>query len=196
VIARQTPDPVEPRRRQVSPEGNPFAALFGEQARGFGPIFVTKRGDDALRSGRTQIDHVNGFRRPVMRTMRPMMIALLFAAVLPANSSAQGDKKPVDLTGRWSFSVQSDVGTGTPGVTFAQKGDSISGRYSSQSLGERDFTGTFKDGKVEFGFSAEVQGQQFSMWFSGTMDGADAMKGSIDFGGMATGTFSGKRQKP
>ena len=131
-----------------------------------------------------------------MRAMRTMMTALLFAAVLPANTSAQGDKKPVDLTGKWSFSVQSELGTGTPGVTIAQKGDSISGRYSSQALGERDFTGTFKDGKVEFGFSAEVQGQQFSMWFSGTMDGPDAMKGAIDFGGMATGTFSGKRQKP
>lgn len=90
--------------------------------------------------------------------------------------------------------MQSDVGTGTPTVTFTQKGDSLTGRYSSQSLGERDFTGTLKEGKIEFGFSAEVQGQAFSMSFSGTLDGSDAMKGSIDFGGMATGTFTGKRQ--
>ena len=92
--------------------------------------------------------------------------------------------------------MQTDAGSGTPTVTFKQQGDSLSGHYSSQALGERDFTGTFKDGKISFAFSAEVQGQQFTMSFSGTMDGPDAMKGSVDLGGMATGTFSGKRQKP
>src|SRR5207244_3597560 len=104
--------------------------------------------------------------------------------------------KKADITGKWTFSVQSDVGTGTPTVTFAQKGDTISGRYSSQALGERDFTGTFKDGKINFGFNAEAGGQSFSMAFAGTVADNDNMSGSIDFAGMATGTFSGKRQKP
>lgn len=133
-----------------------------------------------------------------MRFLRTAIAATLAAVVLaglPARTNAQEPKK-ADITGRWSFSVQSEAGTGTPTVTFKQAGDSISGRYSSQALGERDFAGTLKDGKIEFGFSAEVQGQQFSMSFSGTYDGADSMTGSIDFGGMATGTFSAKRIKP
>jgi hypothetical protein len=130
-----------------------------------------------------------------MRAMRTLMGGFLFAAALPVIASAQGDKKP-DVTGKWSFTVESEVGSGTPTVTFAQKGDSLSGRYSSQALGERDFTGTFKDGKINFGFSADAGGQVFSMSFSGALDGNDLMKGSIDFGGMASGTFIGKRQKP
>jgi len=132
-----------------------------------------------------------------MRPARTLMLALLAtaAAAWPASVRAQGDAKP-DLTGKWTFTVQTDAGSGTPTVTFKQQGDSLSGHYSSQALGERDFTGTFKDGKISFAFSAEVQGQQFTMSFSGTMDGPDAMKGSVDLGGMATGTFSGKRQKP
>jgi len=129
-----------------------------------------------------------------MRHTRTLMLAMLITAALPAIAGAQAEKKP-DLTGRWQFSVQSDAGSGSPTVTFAQKGDSLTGRYSSQALGERDFTGTFKDGKISFSFDAEVGGQQFTMSFSGTMDGPDAMKGSIDFSGMATGTFTGKRQK-
>lgn len=134
-----------------------------------------------------------------MRLPRLLLLALLAllattAAAWPGSLRAQGDAKP-DITGKWLFSVQSDAGSGTPTVTFKQQGDSISGRYSSQVLGERDFTGTLKDGKIAFGFSAEVQGQQFSMSFSGAMDGPDAMKGTIDFGGMGSGTFSGKRQK-
>ena len=115
---------------------------------------------------------------------------------LATSVGAQGaPAEKVDISGKWSFSVQTDAGSGTPTVTFKQKGDSLSGRYSSQVLGERDFTGTIKNGKVDFGFTADVQGQQFVMNFSGAMDGADAMKGSIDLGGMAGGTFTAKRQK-
>lgn len=130
-----------------------------------------------------------------MRSTRTLMLALVCAAALPAALRAQGDAK-LDVTGKWSFTVESPAGTGTPTVTFTQKGDSISGRYSSQALGEKDFTGTLKAGKIEFSFPAESGGQAFVMAFSGTMDGADAMKGAIDFSGLATGSFAGKRQKP
>ena len=131
-----------------------------------------------------------------MRVLRTVLGLLAFAILLPAELRAQGEKKPVNVTGKWSFTVTSDVGSGTPTVTFTQKGDSLTGRYSSQALGEREFAGTLKDGKIAFGFSAESGGQAFSMSFSGTLDGSDAMKGTIDFAGMATGTFTGKRQVP
>lgn len=121
-------------------------------------------------------------------------MALVIAA-LPAIAQGQGtEEKKFDVTGKWAFTVQSDVGTGTPAVTFKQVGDTISGRYSSQSLGERDFTGTLKNGKIEFSFTAETGGQAFTMSFSGTVESKDAMKGAIDFSGFATGTFTGKRQ--
>lgn len=131
-----------------------------------------------------------------MRALRTLLGMFAFAALMPAALYAQADKKPVDVTGKWSFTVTSDLGSGTPTVTFQQKGDSLTGRYSSSALGERDFNGTLKDGKINFGFSAEAGGQAFSMSFSGTLDGKDAMQGSIDFGGMANGTFTGKRQPP
>lgn len=130
-----------------------------------------------------------------MRTIRTLLVALLCATILPASLRAQGDKK-FDITGKWSFTVESPAGTGTPTVTFTQKGDSISGHYISQALGDHPFTGTLTGGKIEFSFPAESGGQQFIMAFSGVMDGADAMKGAIDFSGMATGGFAGKRQKP
>ncbi len=132
-----------------------------------------------------------------MRFARDLRHALVaFAVVLAAAPLHAQDKKAPDLTGRWQFTVQSEVGTGTPMVTFRQKGDTLTGRYSSQALGERDFTGTFKDGKVAFSFDAESGGQAFTMSFSGKLDSDDAMSGSIDFSGFATGTFTGKRIKP
>jgi len=121
---------------------------------------------------------------------------ILAAALIVAPAAALAQSAAGDISGKWSFSVQSEAGTGTPTVTFVQKGDSISGRYSSQALGERDFTGTVKDGKLTFAFTAELQGQQFTMTFSGTVESKDAMKGTIDFSGMATGTFTAKRAAP
>lgn len=123
--------------------------------------------------------------------MRVAILLLLTATALSAQAPA-----PPNITGAWSFTVNTDAGSGTPTVTFKQQADSLTGHYSSQVLGEHDFKGTLKDGKIAFSFSADVQGQQFTMSFSGTMDGADAMKGTVDLGGMATGTFTAKRQKP
>jgi hypothetical protein len=135
-----------------------------------------------------------------MRATRLLSAAVAMLMIAVSISHAQAAPKPadkIDLVGKWAFNVQSDVGSGTPTVTISsQKGDSISGRYSSQALGEHDFTGTYKDGKIAFGFSAEAGGQAFSMSFAGTVDNVDEMKGSIDFAGMATGTFYGKRVKP
>jgi hypothetical protein len=147
------------------------------------------------------VTHLNIYRRQMMRIARALFASLVLAAIVPTFARAQAEPKPadkkIDLTGKWAFTVQSDVGNGTPTVTFSsQKGDSISGRYSSQALGEHDFVGTFKDGKLAFGFTAEAGGQSFSMSFAGKVDNNDEMTGSIDFAGMATGSFYGKRVKP
>ena len=125
------------------------------------------------------------------------LLALVACATLAAPLAAQ-DSKPdtakVDITGAWSFTVQSPAGTGNPSVIFKQQGDSISGTYRSQALGNHDFKGTLKAGKIQFAFDAESGGQAFVMAFSGTVDSKTSMKGSIDFSGMATGAFSGLKQ--
>jgi hypothetical protein len=129
-----------------------------------------------------------------MRRLQTFLTIAAFALVaLPISARAQAEKK-TDLTGKWLFTVTSDVGTGTPTVTFKQTGDSLSGHYSSQTFGEVDFKGTFKDQKIVFTINATADGNAFAVTYSGTMDGADAMKGTVDFAGMASGTFSSKRQ--
>ena len=129
-----------------------------------------------------------------MRRLQTFLtIAALALIALPVSARAQADKK-TDLTGKWLFTVTSDVGTGTPTVTFKQTGDSLTGHYSSQTFGEVDFKGTFKEQKVVFTINATADGNAFAVTYSGTMDGADAMKGTVDFAGMAGGTFSAKRK--
>jgi len=126
--------------------------------------------------------------------------AVLFAAVLtiaaPTVAAAQAEKPApkTDLTGKWQFTVNTENGTGTPTVTLKQVGDTLTGRYSSQVLGEADLKGTVKDGKIDFTFRAEVQGTALVVTYTGTVVSNDSLKGSLSLGELGSGTFTAKRQ--
>ena len=118
------------------------------------------------------------------------LVSLVFAASVPV--TAQGSK--VDVTGKWTFTVQTDAGTGTPTVTLKQDGEKLTGHYSSQTLGEADLTGSVKGQDIKISFSVDAQGTSLNVTYTGTIESKDAMKGNVDLGGMATGTFTAKRQ--
>jgi hypothetical protein len=106
-------------------------------------------------------------------------------------AAAQGEK--VDVTGAWAFTIETANGSGTPSVTFKQDGEKLTGHYSSQVLGERDFTGTVKGNKIDFVVEAEIQGQAVKVTYSGTVE-KDTMKGKVVLGELGEGTFTGKRK--
>ena len=114
-------------------------------------------------------------------------------ALRPAPSAAQGTAK-VDVSGKWLLSVSTSAGTGTPTLTLTQRGDSLTGHYSSQALGEADVKGTVKGQAISMTVNVEVQGTPITVTYAGTVDTSDSMKGTVDIGGQATGTFTGKRQ--
>ena len=125
--------------------------------------------------------------------VKQMLIVLCVAAFASTALAGQGAR--VDVTGKWQFTVQTDAGTGTPTVTLKQDGEKLTGHYSSETLGEADLTGSVKGNDVKFSFSASLQGQSVPVAYSGTLDGKDSMKGTIDIaGGMASGTFTAKKQ--
>jgi hypothetical protein len=128
--------------------------------------------------------------RSLWRLILPVLV--LATASLPSTGAAQSNPN-VDLTGKWLFTVNTDGGSGTPTVTLTQKGDSLTGHYSSQLLGEAALKGTVKDGKFSFALQANVQGTAVTVTYTGTIESKDALKGSVDLGGMASGTFTAKR---
>src|SRR3954471_23103243 len=99
-----------------------------------------------------------------------IVVALL--ALAPCAATAQAGAK-IDVTGKWLFSVTTDAGTGTPTVTLKQQGDSLSGHYSSQALGEADLKGTVKDKKITFTFRVELQGTPLTVNYAGTVESND-----------------------
>jgi hypothetical protein len=120
-----------------------------------------------------------------MKNLFTLIVVLLFAAL---SLSAQAP----NLTGKWVLDVQTDAGSGTPTVTLKQDGEKLTGHYSGQ-LGESDLTGSIKGNSFSFAFAGDAQGQQFKVTYTGTAE-KDTMKGTVDLGGLASGTFTGKKQ--
>jgi hypothetical protein len=128
---------------------------------------------------------------PPCKTGAIVAAALIVTAALATRAAAQAK---VDVTGKWLFTVETSAGPGTPTVTLKQDGEKLTGHYSSQTLGEADLTGTVRGQSVNFTFDADLQGTLVKVTYAATIENKDAMKGTIDIGGLATGTFTAKRQ--
>jgi hypothetical protein len=128
----------------------------------------------------------------VVKTIRQ---AALFVAIFSlAVAFAYAGQAKTDISGQWTFEVVTDAGTGTPTVTFKQDGEKLTGHYSSQTLGEADLTGTVKGTDVTFNFMADLQGNAVPVTYKATIESPTSMKGTIDIGGLAGGTFTGKKK--
>jgi hypothetical protein len=114
------------------------------------------------------------------------------AAVLVPFLAVTGDEP--DVTGTWTMTVETSMGSGNPTFTLTQKGEDITGSYKGR-FGEAPVTGTIKGNQVTLTFSVSAQGQEIKMDYIGTVEG-DAMAGKVVFGGFGEGTFKGTRVRP
>lgn len=125
-----------------------------------------------------------------MNTLMRSLVALVAAVALlaPAHLGGQG----TNVTGEWAFTVQTDQGGGTPAITFKQDGETLTGKYNGQ-LGTADLTGTLKGNDITFNFTIDVQGQAAPVTYKGTVE-KNTMKGTMDIGGMVSGTFTATKK--
>lgn len=115
-----------------------------------------------------------------------------------ASAKADGAKPPaagaLDVTGTWEIQVTTSTISASPTMTLEQEGDKITGQYHSQQYGQFPLTGTMKDGKVDLTFVMTVEGNNLNVSYSGTVD-KDGMKGTVKYGDLMDGTFTGARKK-
>jgi uncharacterized protein (DUF2147 family) len=126
-----------------------------------------------------------------MRAVRRAGVAIAAIALTAAVAAAQAAK--VDLTGKWTFNVQTDAGSGTPAVTLKQDGEKLTGHYVGQ-LGDVDLAGSVKGNEFSFSFSSDLQGNKLDVTYTGTIESKDALKGTMTMGGFGNGSFTAKRQ--
>jgi hypothetical protein len=117
----------------------------------------------------------------------------LAAAILFLSSLAVAQSGGANLTGAWTFTVETSAGAGMPTITLKQDGQNLTGHYSGQ-LGEADLAGTVKGQDVTFKFDVDAQGMKLTCTYTGTIENKVALKGTVDIAGLAEGTFTAKRQ--
>lgn len=126
------------------------------------------------------------------RMGRRAMAAALLAAV--AGFGTIGRAQSVNVAGDWTFSVQTDQGSGTPAISFTQDGETLTGTYAG-TFGSATLKGTVKGSAIEFSFTADAQGQAVDNVYKGTVE-KDTMKGTVAIaGGQLNGTFTASRKK-
>ncbi len=120
---------------------------------------------------------------------------LLTAGTVLAVASAPAVAQTANVAGAWTMEVTTDAGgTTTPSMTLQQDGTTLTGRYTSETLGDADVTGTVEGSKVTINFTADLQGQEVPVTYVATLGADGVLTGTIDLaGGLATGTFTARR---
>jgi hypothetical protein len=116
----------------------------------------------------------------VQRNVLFFTVLAIVIAALPAAAA--------DVTGKWTFSVQLDMGSGSPTFVFQQDGEKLTGTYSGQA-GEAQLTGTVEGNQIQFSFESTFG----TVTYEGTIEDDGTMKGTADYGGQAGGTWTAKR---
>lgn len=117
-----------------------------------------------------------------MKNLQHAFLALSILAITLAFSFPMAD-----LTGKWTLSVETDMGSGNPTFELKQAADGkITGKYTGQ-LGDSELTGLIKADDT-FHIEFEIQGNKIE--YDGKAEG-DKISGKVVLGTMASGTFSG-----
>src|SRR3990172_7652255 len=116
---------------------------------------------------------------------RPILVAAAFIALVVGLGAAQQS-----VAGKWNLTVQLEQGSGAPTVVFKQDGETLTGTYTGQ-FGEAPLTGTLKGKDIVFRVKISAQGYDVEFTYSGALESETTMKGTVDLGGMASGTWTG-----
>lgn len=98
-----------------------------------------------------------------------------------------------DISGMWVAAVETDAGSGSPTFVFKQTGDQLTGTYSG-AFGEQKLTGTVKGNQATWTFTADAGGESVKVTYTGTLDGDNKMKGTLDLGSVGKGTFTATKK--
>lgn len=121
--------------------------------------------------------------------MKPSLLKILLALIMGFSLHLA----VADVSGNWVFSVTlGDLGSGDATISLKQEADNkLTGSYSGQ-LTNGPIEGTYEGDKFEFSFSSAALGADIT--YSGELDEAGSVKGTVTAGGQEIGTFTGRQQ--
>jgi hypothetical protein len=128
-------------------------------------------------------------------------IAFLFAAASIATTAtvavtpsiAIAAAPTADISGTWTTSFDSQVGTQTYTYDFKVDGNMLTG-HSKSNFGESDLRGSVDGDKVTFVENLNYQGTALAITYTGQIVSADEIKFKRDVAGQGGEEFTAKRQ--
>jgi hypothetical protein len=124
-----------------------------------------------------------------MMSFRKILATAAVLALLPLAALA------ADISGTWTTSFDSQVGTQTYTYTFVVKGSEVTGTFKSAN-GEGAITeGKLEGDKLTFVENMDYQGQALRIAYTGTVASSDEIKFSRDVAGQGGESFTAKRVK-
>lgn len=110
-------------------------------------------------------------------------------------STPSKDPSTPSLTGSYGVTVELPNMTATPTIELKQDGEKLTGDYVSAQYGKFPLAGTIKGANVSFSFAMNVEGNALNVTYTGTVDKDGAIKGSVAYGDMMSGTFTAAKKK-
>ena len=123
---------------------------------------------------------------------------LLLAAVMMLVShpvAAQSKSAQAkSIAGTWNATVTTPNGGGNPTLTFAVKGDSVTGTVKRPTGEVVPLRGTIKGSDLTYTYTITNDGQPVPVTVKAKVVG-DSLSGTMDFAGAMTGQITAKRAK-
>lgn len=119
------------------------------------------------------------------------MQSMTRVAAIVLVSSALLLAAPANIAGRWQFTVELSMGTGTPVVTFKQEGEKLTGTYEGR-YGASSLEGTVTENQIEFTITIVAEGTAVKGVFTGVYEDG-RMRGNVEYEGAGDGTWTAER---
>ncbi|HEY4366325.1 MAG TPA: hypothetical protein VGN07_03765 [Steroidobacteraceae bacterium] len=129
-----------------------------------------------------------------MQSSRIFAVGSLLALAACAATPPGAVPVEANVSGAWTMTVESPIGTRDSNAEFSQAGERLSGRVVSRR-GEVPINGTVKGDDVAFGMNVNMRGQSLQIDYTGKVAG-DAMSGTVKFGDFGDGKWTAKKKAP
>jgi len=125
--------------------------------------------------------------------MKKLFLLVVLFSLLGTGIS-RGTNIAVDVSGTWSLSVDlEDGGHGDPTFVFKQDKEALTGSYDGP-LGQHNISGSVKENKVVFGFEFTNEGETRKVSYTGTIESATKMSGTMEISGGPKGKWTGTKK--
>jgi hypothetical protein len=129
-----------------------------------------------------------------MRKLLVLLAALAVMAGLAAQARQAKPEQKLNVTGKWSMTLEMSMGTGTPALDLKQEGEKITGTYTGR-YGTSALEGTLKERAIEFSVTMNAEGQSVTLSFGGEVSAdGQTMKGQATLGELGDATWSAKKE--